>query len=624
MLAEAPALCAALLAATSAGVAPAVELRPTTLVLGTGESVRVRVRSEAAPRLVTSAGEVRPLRQVEPGVFEAVLDPPAETYPQLALVAAIGAAGVGYAWLPLVGRGVAVAKTTPGASVTVSIRDRVFGPAQADGRGVAHIPVVVPPGVRYAYQRGKPLDLKVPPLRRAHVVVDLGDGLRADRAEVVTVYAFAATPEGAPLAGAPLALSVTAGELGPAREIGAGAVAAQWTLPPGAAGTVAVEARLPDVPPARDEVVRAAGVPARLALALAAERAAAGDPPIEVSVRIADAAGNAVDGPVSLRASSGTISAFERAAPGLVRARLRPPERLEGVREAVVEAALGELTERRALLLAPAAPSSLRVEILQPELVADGDTSSEVRIAVSDRFGNGVDAPAPTLEAARGRLAPPSREAPGAYRTQYAPRRQRDGGEDAVVVRAGGLVAREPVRLLAPARYLAATARAGALHAFGGFTGPLVSAAVEAWPLRLGGAYGLSVGIGLAASSREDRVDAGATPHAVGTSSVLWPLEVTALSRRRLGERLTATTGAGGRLVGIRATAALDGRRLAEEWGWALGVHGQAGVALELPRWHARVGADLVLAWQQDPGMRSVRGDLGTLAVTLGFTHDAL
>ncbi len=623
MLAEAPALCAALLAAASAGGAPVVELHPATLVLGDGESAVVRVRSESPPRLVASAGRLGPVREVEAGLFEATFEPPRETYPQLALVVAFGAGGVGWSWLPLVGRGVAVAHTAPHASVSVSIRDRVFGPARADGDGLAHIPVVVPPGVRWAYQRGKPLDLKVPPLRRAHVVVDRGE-VPADRAEEVTVYAFAAAPEGGPWDGAPVDLSVSAGELAPARELGPGGVAARWILPAGPAGAVAVEARLPDVPVARAEVVRTPGPPARIALAVAAGRAQAGGDPIDVTVAVADAAGNATDGPVSLRASAGLLSEPSREAPGRVRATFRPPERLEGRSEAVVEATVGDLADRRTVALAPADPSAIEVTVLRPELMADGGTSTGVRVSLRDRFGNGVDSPAPALEAARGRLAPLSREGPGLYRSRYAPRWLRQGGEDAVVARAGGLVARGPVRLLPPVRRLGASIRAGALHALGGFTAPYLGAAVEAWPPRVGSALGLSLGLGRAWTSSDARVDPGGGSHVVSASSELWPIELTALARRPLGARLTALAGAGVRLVGVHGALELDGRRTGDEWGWAGGVHGQAGLALELRSWHARVHATVVAAWQRDPGMRTFRGDLGTLALAVGLTHDAL
>ncbi|HET7824271.1 MAG TPA: hypothetical protein VFK90_03015, partial [Anaeromyxobacter sp.] len=201
MTAEALALCAALAAAAAPGAIapPAVEIRPAVLALGGGDTARVVVRSAGGPpRLFASAGALRRAVETEPGVFEAVLEPPLEAHPQLALVAAVAPGGeVGYAWLPLVGRGVAIARTEPNAKVSVRIRTRTFGPALADANGVASVPVEVPPGERYAYDRGRALDLRVPPLRQAVLLLDRRE-LRADRAETVTVWAFAATPDGAP------------------------------------------------------------------------------------------------------------------------------------------------------------------------------------------------------------------------------------------------------------------------------------------------------------------------------------------------------------------------------------------------------------------------------------------
>jgi hypothetical protein len=625
MAAEALALCAALVAAAGEGLAPpSVEIRPSALALGAGDTARVVVRSPSgAPRLVTSAGTLRAPVEVRPGVFEAVLDPPLEAHPQLALVAAIAPGGVGYAWLPLVGRGVAVARTEPNARISVRIRDRIFGPAFADALGVADVPVEVPPGERFAYDRGKPLDLRVPPLHQAHVVLDRTE-LRADRAGSVTVYAFAATPQGAAWAAAPLRLSVSAGRLGPARGIGPGAVAAVWTLPPGPAAPAEVEARLPGVPPARAEVTRLAGPAARVAVRLGAERLAAGDPPVEVLVEISDAAGNRVDGEVSLRASFGELSAPVREERGVVRAALRVPERLEGRTEAAVEATLGDASDRRGLALGPAAAAAIDVKVEPAELPADGRAASEVRASLTDRFGNGIDDPSIAIRSGRGRVASPSRDGAGRWRSRYAPGWIPGGGQDAVEARAGDLVARAPVRLLDPPHLLSGTIRAGLLHGFGGFTAPYLGAALEAWPLRLDGRWGASLAAGWASSSREEQAQAGAAPHAVATSSALWPIEAAVLARRQLGARVSGVAGAGVQGVRIHSTAALDGERTADEWGWALGVHARAGGALDLPSWRARLRVEAVLAWQGDPGMRSFRGALGTLAITVGMSHDAL
>jgi len=624
MPAEVLALWAALLAAAPGAEVPGLELHPPVLVLGGGERVRVVVRtSGGVPRLSASAGTLGPARQVGPGVFEATLEPPLEAHPQLALVTALVPGGVAFAWLPLVGRGVAIARTAPHADVTVKIRDRFFGPARADAEGIARVPVEVPPGERYARHRGKLLDLRVPPLHRAQVLADR-TVLRADREETVTVYAFAATPEGAPWGGAPLALSVSAGRLGPTREIAPGALAAEWTLPAGAAGEVGVEARLPDVPPAREEVVRAPGPPAHVALRLGAPRVVAGDPPVGLEVEISDEGGNRVDGEVALRTSFGALSAPVRTAAGFLRASLRVPERLEGRASALVEAALGGTVDRNAVILTPAAAATLSVEVERPELRADGEAASDVSVSLADRFGNGVDEPLPSVETGRGRVGPLVREGPGRYRTRYQPGWSSRGGEDAVIARAGGLEARAPVRLLAPPPVLAATLRGGALHAFGGFTAPYLAAAVEAWPLRLGGRYGFAVGVARAASARDETIATGGTPRTVSASSSRWPVEATALVRLHLGPRLTFESGAGAGAVLVHSAVELGGVRAADEWGFAPSLHATAGAALALPIRRLRVRLDARLAWQDDPGMRSFRGGLRTLALALGLTHDAL
>src|SRR5574342_1096099 len=100
------ALTAALLCAAAGGAGPVIELHPASLVLGGGETARVVVRGVGgSPALSASAGVLGPLRETAPGVFEAVLQPPPEAHPQLAIVSAIGPDGVAFAGLPLVGRG---------------------------------------------------------------------------------------------------------------------------------------------------------------------------------------------------------------------------------------------------------------------------------------------------------------------------------------------------------------------------------------------------------------------------------------------------------------------------------------------------------------------------------------
>jgi hypothetical protein len=624
MFAEALAIAGALAVHASAVAPPVLELRPSTLTLGQGERARIVVRSAAgAPRVISSAGTVGPLEELEPGVFAAQLEPPLSSHPQVALVAAVAPGGVAFACLPLVGRGVAVARTEPRARITVQIRDRTFGPADADERGIALVPVEVPPGERFARHRGKPLDLRVPPLERVLVLVDPPPA-RADVEETVTVHAFAATAQGAPWAGAPIALEVSAGRLEPAREVAPGAFSARWTLPPAHAGEVLVEARVPDAPPAAARLRRPAGPVARVAFRLAADRAHAGDPPLEVLLETSDAAGNRVDADVRLRASPGALDEPVRVSPGVLRTAYRVPERLEGAREVVLEASLGEATDSRRLALAAGPAAALSLELTRSELLAGGGASADATVTVVDRFGNGVDAPAPVVEAGRGSVGPVSAEAPGRWRARYVPVWSRSPGEDAVVARAGDLVARAPVRLLEPPRRLGATLRGGALHALGGFTAPYLGLGLEAWPLRLGGAWGVALAVGRAATSRDERAVIGGGDHALSAASAHWPIELSALARRPLRPRLTALGGAGVKLVRVHSELGLDGVRTADEWGWAPGLQATGGVALEVPSLRARVRLEAALGWQADPGMETLRGSMTTLGILVGVTHDAL
>jgi hypothetical protein len=421
-----------------------------------------------------------------------------------------------------------------------------------------------------------------------------------------------------------LDLAASHGALGPLREISPGAWGAAWTLPPGPAGRATVEARASEVPPAGASLGRVPGPPGRVALRLGSAEVAAGDPAVEVEAQVTDAAGNPVDAEVRLAATFGAIAEPSRAGPGVVRARYLVPDRLDGRREATVEAAAGDAVDRRTLALAPAAPAELAVAVEPAEVVADGEASAEVRVAVTDRFGNAADGPVPALDAGRGRLAPLEPDAPGRYRTRYTAARARGGGADAVVARAGALERSASIRLLEPPRRLAATVRAGILHALDGFTAPSLAGALELWPLRLGGGWGLAAGLGFARSDRRESVRLGAAAHALASSSELWPATVTVLGRRSLGGRLSGVGGLGAGVVAIRSAVSLDGAAASGEWGRALALHATAGAAYEIPAWHARVRLEAALAWQEDPGMRSFRGDLTTLGISLGVSHDAL
>jgi hypothetical protein len=603
---------------------PAIEVSPPALQLGTGRTARILVRTAGEwPAIATSAGTIEALREEGPGRFSASLVPPKESHPQIALVSVLAGGGAAFAPVPLAGRGVAVVRTEPLARIRVRIRDRSFGPVAADGAGVALVPVEVPPGEPFAYHRERPLDLRLPPVRRVQVVLAEARA-PAERDASVAVFAVAATPDGAAWSGAPISLSAAAGAFDPVREVAPGLYASTWRLPAGAAGNVDVVLRAgEDAGESRATLERLAGAPARVVLRVARDRAIAGDAPVEISAELFDAAGNPVAGDVHLQATAGDLAPVERPAPGTVRTTWRPPDRLAGA-EAVLSATAGSVSDRRAIALAPAAAATVAVALDPTDLAADGVGAAEVRVEVRDRFGNPVDGAPPSLATRAGKLSAPVRAGPGAWRARYGARWAPRGGEDAIDARTGDAVATAALRLRAPPRQAGLTLRAGVLHALGGFAAGYIGAGAETWPLRLGGRLGLETSFARAVSRRSAQLVPGAPDARVDAATELWPVELTFLARHRLDPSLTALGGLGGGIVAVRSALAVPGASLVEEWGAAATAHAAAGIALEVPSLHARVRLDARAGLQADPGLRSLRGAAGIFVLAFGVTHDAL
>ena len=145
-----------------------IEADPARLELGKS-SVRavVHITSQAEPSLSASVGTLVKLRRDGPESWTAEYVPPRETFPQVALLAAVVSGELAWTSLPLWGRGMALVQTRARARISVEIGARTFGPAVADARGQALVPVIVPPGVHEVHHRGRRIDL--PEIGRAHV-----------------------------------------------------------------------------------------------------------------------------------------------------------------------------------------------------------------------------------------------------------------------------------------------------------------------------------------------------------------------------------------------------------------------------------------------------------------------
>jgi hypothetical protein len=389
----------AALVALSAGASRAdaegrvtVRADPATLVLASEAraSLEIEAGGEALPVVTANVGRVQNVRALGGGKFAADYLPPREAYPQVAMVAALAGDRCGWASIPLIGSGVAVARSVPGSPIRVTIGDASFGPVKADATGEAQVPVIVPPGVRFAYQRGKPLELGIPSTARVHLVV-ARTAAPADAPRDVPLFAFAVTPQGKARDGAPVAVAVSEGSVEGWTETASGAFAGTWRLPAGRAGTATATARIADDPgpAATVEVARPPGAPARLALEAPRARFMAGEDPIALRIRVEDAAGNAVADVPRIEATVGTLSAPAAAGPGQWQTTLLLPAQLGAARLAEIVARAGGAEGRVRLELAPAPPTEV-LSVGAGEL--DGSArlalaAAERRVAVAPKLG---------------------------------------------------------------------------------------------------------------------------------------------------------------------------------------------------------------------------------------------
>lgn len=248
-------VAAAALAALSlqAGAAEVVlAADPPQLRLGTdamAELVITAPGDTAELEVTTSLGRIEALSRGPDGRYRARFLPPAQSFPQVAILAGVARSASGeisHGWgrIPLWGQGDAVVRARPGQQIVVRIGDREYGPVVANAAGVAQVPVVVPPGVTLAYHGNRPIELGVPPARRLHLVQAGGPGEGGARVLLV----FAVSPDGAPREGAPPSLAATAGTVGPLERLEAGVHRALWTPPPAAVGAAKITAEAPGEP----------------------------------------------------------------------------------------------------------------------------------------------------------------------------------------------------------------------------------------------------------------------------------------------------------------------------------------------------------------------------------------
>lgn len=403
---------------------------PPRLLLGHDAGAELRVTAPPDVEdlsLTASVGRIEGLRRVPGSGFAARFRPPAERFPQVAIVAAVGrgrrGTEQGFVAIPLSGQGDARVPAAPGKPVTLEIGERTFGPHTAGRDGIALVPVVVPPGIREAHEGFRPIDLRIPDSPLLHAVLDRSVVL-ADREEQVRAWAYVVAPHGAARRGDVPSWEPSRGTVSAVERV-PGLFEITWTLPPGRAGEERLAVRLPASPASRAalKVEAVAGPPAVVAVAFDRAAIVAGAPePARVVARVLDAAGNPVPAEIRVATDAGSLEDVTARPGGEVEARLAVGPSFGGRSQVVVTAsapALG-ISGSRALALRSAEAAVARFASGRGVLRTDGSREFQLRLSVEDPYGNPV-ATSPRVSAERGRVVAVAAEGAGSWVVRYVP-----------------------------------------------------------------------------------------------------------------------------------------------------------------------------------------------------------
>jgi len=176
-----------------------IALEPVAPVKGQDKEARLMVRmvrpdgtpddSGAPPVLRASVGQVEGLERTGPGTWQARYVLPQTRYPEVAILVALSAwphpqsihGAFGAVRVPLAASVDLPGESDPRASVSLEVAGKTFGPVRTGPDGRFRLPIIVPPGHRFALVRAVDddgntrrtrLDLKVPPTDRLACVLN--------------------------------------------------------------------------------------------------------------------------------------------------------------------------------------------------------------------------------------------------------------------------------------------------------------------------------------------------------------------------------------------------------------------------------------------------------------------
>jgi len=480
--------------------APAITVTLTParpkLLLGTDSQVDVTLDIRGADaagfapvRAMTNVGTLElPRAAGSPGHFTCRYLPPPDRYPQVALLVVELASGARRmhvaARILLEGSTVVPFHTSPGATVTMRVADRNFGPVAADRQGRVEIPIQVPPGIRAGIARAvdhngatRETEVDLQPAPFARVVVLAPTTL--DVGSFSEIILLAVDADGAPAHPTRLTLGASAGLLHPLGPGPLGEARFLFEAPRKlGSGAVALTAMAAGPPPSRSDTAVAlrVGAPAQLVIAPSTHRLVVGSgETARVAVSARDAFGNptaavgveiTVDGqpqPVTVGAGGiGTLSVVA-------------PAKFDGRERVTIEAKLGAIRATDDLRVTGGPPARLTIDVRDARLVADGHQSTEVRVRAVDQIGTPTAVPGLSWDTPEGRVRRVRVPREGEYIAEYVPDRTREPQRQVVAVMATqALRANATLDVTPPPIRLVAAARVGFFYNLGHAAGPAV------------------------------------------------------------------------------------------------------------------------------------------------------
>lgn len=470
---------------TSSGV---LDIRgPDQIVLGSDTTVTLRLRASATKIvLVANVGAISPPAR-DGNELRATFTPPTERFPQLALIAAIDETGALVDWLaiPMAGRAVMRVDTDPRAEVAVRVGGTEFGPVEASPRGVAEIPIIVPPSIRQvttvATMRDGTVREKMAPLgARAFGTTLVVCSPRGDQIEVLATTELGTTSDRAPL------ITASSGYVGALISTRPGIFAGAFSVTDPVVDLVTISAGDPGVaascklriPPAAPSSI---DVAAGRSTFVAGTRAV----PVKITPRYPMMRRRTLAvQEVTAHAELGALTPLVRASDGTWTTTWTLPDSFGARTQARARFGVAipggpSLTGEVTLALVAGEPTSIETVIPGP-LRADGRSTATITARALDRWGNTISRP--LTARGRGQMTTFVFDGRGTHARYTAPH-SRGRGDDLIEIRdpVSGLSTSANLRLIPLPRLGQLSARVGYLSNLSRVAAPMatLSAAVR-------------------------------------------------------------------------------------------------------------------------------------------------